>query len=112
MTEKEKDFLIEINKDNVQEIQEENNPNILYFSATWCRPCQYLKPAMQKLAKAYAGKVSIGTVQVDNEHALVKKYGIQKIPNLVFCKGDKEVHRYIGADGNEVEKGIKEHFNI
>ena len=59
---------------------------VLDFWATWCGPCRMLAPTLEALAEKYAGKVTFGKVNVDEEEALAISYGISVIPTLFFLK--------------------------
>jgi thiol-disulfide isomerase/thioredoxin len=38
---------------------------VLDFTATWCPPCQKIKPHFKEMAKTYAGKAILCMVDVD-----------------------------------------------
>lgn len=37
------------------------------FFATWCMPCKMVAPVIEKVAESYAGKVTVGKVDIDEE---------------------------------------------
>lgn len=43
-------MLIELDKDNLQEIISSNNKVAVQFSASWCGNCRIMKPKFKKLA--------------------------------------------------------------
>lgn len=63
-------------------------PIIIDFSATWCGPCQQLKPIFHKVAKKYAGRVQFATVDVDDSPEMARMFGVQTIPQLTLIKRD------------------------
>lgn len=62
----------------------DGRPMVIDFSASWCPPCQQLKPIYAKLASKYEGKVTMVTVDVDDNHDMAEKFGVQSIPTLIF----------------------------
>jgi len=40
-------------------------PIIIDFTATWCPPCQMIKPIFEQLAEKYQGKAILVKVDVD-----------------------------------------------
>ena len=54
------------------------------FWATWCPPCKIMNPILAELATAYAGKMTVAKVDVDDNRALAERFKIQSIPTLVL----------------------------
>ena len=74
-----------VTKANIEEYKQADFA-VLDFWATWCGPCRMLAPTLEALAEKYAGKVTFGKVNVDEEEALAISYGISVIPTLFFLK--------------------------
>ncbi|MDO4715079.1 MAG: thioredoxin family protein [Bacteroidales bacterium] len=68
-------------------------PVVIDFYATWCPPCKQLKPILESVAQAYAGRVAVYKVDVDKETDLANLYGIRSIPTLLYvdAKGKAEL---------------------
>lgn len=62
----------------------DGRPMVIDFSASWCPPCQQLKPIYAKLASKYEGKITMVTVDVDDNHDMADKFEVQSIPTLIF----------------------------
>src|SRR6266852_7411713 len=56
------------------------------FSAEWCGPCRAIAPGLEELAEASEGRMTLMTVNVDENPALAARYGIRSIPTIVFFK--------------------------
>lgn len=67
------------------------------FWAEWCGPCRMMGPILDEIAGQYAGKASIGKVNVDNEPGLAEKYRVSSIPTLLVLKDGTEVKRFVGV---------------
>jgi putative thioredoxin len=62
-------------------------PVIVDFFATWCGPCQLLKPILEKLAKEY--DFVLAKVDIDRSPDLANQYGIEGVPDVrVITKGE------------------------
>ena len=54
------------------------------FWAEWCGPCQAIAPVLEELAEASGSRVTLMKVNVDENHGLAARYGIQSIPTILF----------------------------
>ena len=74
---------------------------IVDFSATWCGPCQMLKPLIEKVAEEHP-ELNILSLDVDEVPNPCQKYGVFSIPTLIVFKDGKEIKRNVGymAEGN------------
>jgi thioredoxin 1 len=69
-------------------LNESNVPVLVDFWAEWCGPCKMMNPVLKQVSEAYAGKLKIIKVNVDQNPAAASHYSIQSIPTLMlFYKG-------------------------
>lgn len=66
------------------------------FFADWCGPCKMLAPVLEKLAAEYEGKAKIVKVNVDNDTALARQFGVVSIPNMFVFKDGQVVGSLLG----------------
>jgi thioredoxin 1 len=76
------------------------------FWAEWCGPCRAIAPVLEELAEASEGRVTLMKVNVDENHGLAARYGIQSIPTILFFKEGAVVERVIGAAPKAVLQDI------
>ncbi len=74
-------------------------PVLVDFSAEWCGPCRMAAPIIDELAGVYAGKVTIGKLDVDESQETAAKYGVMSIPTAIMFKDGKEIERKVGFAG-------------
>jgi thioredoxin 1 len=79
------------------EVLESNQPVLVDFWAEWCGPCRMIAPAVEELARDFAGRAKIVKVNVDEEQGIATQYGIRSIPTLLFFQGGKVVDQLVGA---------------
>ncbi|MCK6439770.1 MAG: thioredoxin, partial [Planctomycetes bacterium] len=89
--------LQEITTDSFDSFVKATPVTVVDFSATWCGPCQVLKPTVEQLAGEYAGKVNIGKVDIDQNQDLAVRFGVMSVPTLLFFKGGKQVDSMLGV---------------
>lgn len=66
------------------------------FYADWCRPCKMMKPVLEEVAGEYQSKITVASVNTDNNKNLSAKFNISGIPCMIVMKDGKEVKRIIG----------------
>jgi thioredoxin 1 len=69
---------------NLQTLMAKRVPVLLEFGRGWCIPCKYMKPILKDMAKAYAGKAIVTTVDMDANTDLVRAFRIRMMPTQVF----------------------------
>ena len=65
----------------------------LLFSASWCGPCQTLKPVMEQVNKT----IPVTKIDVDTDAQTVSDYGVRSVPTVVLVKDGREVKRFTGV---------------
>ena len=76
------------------------------FFADWCGPCKMLAPVLEKLAAEYEGKARIVKVNVDNDTALARQFGVVSIPNMFVFKDGQVVDSLLGYNSANTIKAL------
>jgi thioredoxin 2 len=72
-------------------------PVLLDCWAPWCGPCRTLAPVIDALARAYAGRVRVAKLNVDENPGVASRYAIQSIPTLLLLDRGHLRDRLVGA---------------
>jgi thioredoxin 1 len=79
-----------------QEVLRSEQPVLVDFWAGWCGPCKAIAPSVEAVAAAYAGRLKVTKVNVDQNGAAPSRFGIRGIPALLFFKGGKVADQIVG----------------
>ena len=88
--------VINVTKDNFDEIKNSGKTVLLDFYADWCGPCKMVSPIVDQIADEYPEYV-VGKVNVDDEDELSESFGVMSIPTLVVLKGGEVAEKSVGV---------------
>ena len=84
------------------EVLENPQPVLVDFWAPWCGPCHVMTPVIEQLTAEFAGRATVGKVNVDEQPTLAQQYGIRSIPALLVFKHGHVVEQAVGITSKQV----------
>jgi thioredoxin 1 len=103
--------VIEITDANFSDVTGQSGLSMVDFWAVWCGPCRMVAPIVEQLADDYAGQVTVGKLDVDNNQRSAAQFNVRSIPTILFFKDGQVVDQVIGAVPRPaLEAKIKQHL--
>ena len=79
-----------------QQVLKSDKPVLVKFEADWCGPCQAMKPTIAELADEYGEKLTIATVDIDQNNQTPYKLGIRGVPTVILFNNGNIVGQKVG----------------
>ena len=105
--------------DNIGEVLLENMDkkvlSLLYFTASWCGPCQRVYPLLNELSAKLKGNekynIEFYKVDLDENEEFCEKCNIRSVPTFFVMNGKNLLSQCSGADIQTIGEMIINTFN-
>ena len=77
--------------EDLDQIIQNNQRVILYFHATWCRPCRPMGELIAEIASEYQ-TVHIVRINVDTNSAVCREYAINNVPIAIGISSERKFY--------------------
>ncbi|MGC9336835.1 MAG: thioredoxin [Candidatus Cloacimonadia bacterium] len=91
-------MVVELTKDNFNDVINSGKVVMVDFWAEWCMPCKIMEPVTEELGKEMdPEKVVIAKCNVQSQQELAQRYSIFSIPSMLIFKNGKVMDQVVGA---------------
>src|SRR5688500_2806929 len=106
--EKERTALLAVGESDFERlVLDSPRPALVDFSGAWCGPCRAIAPVVEGLANDYAKRVTVATVDIDDNPRLAARYGVRSVPTVMLFSGGDVKRVFVGArSAQEYRAGI------
>lgn len=105
--------MIAMNTQQFHNKEEGGKPVLVEFWAPWCVYCRRITPALEKISQQYADKLTVATVNIDDEEALARQEQIEVIPTLVIYENGEALGSIVAPDSKaRIEEFIEETLGV
>jgi putative thioredoxin len=107
------EYSLEINSVNYQEeviVKSATKTIIVDFFATWCGPCQLIKPILEKLAPEY--DFILAKIDIDLEPDLAKQFSVEGVPDVRIVQDGEMSAGFVGALSEAQIRELLARFNL
>jgi len=86
-----------------------DQPVLVEFWAPWCVYCRRILPALEQISQQYAGKIRVGTVNIDDEPLLATREQIEVIPTLILYQNGEALGSIVAPESKaKIDAFLKE----
>jgi thioredoxin 1 len=89
-----------INQNEFDEVTK-NGICLVDFYATWCMPCRMFGAILEDIEEEIGENVKIFKVDVDENEALSRKFGVLSIPTILILKDGVLQEKHVGVWSKE-----------
>ena len=86
-----------------KKLLDNNHKVFAAFTASWCGPCNKVKPYVEKLAKDNP-EIRFANIDIDEAGDLVSSYKIKTTPTFITFKDEREVDKLASSDQEEIKQ--------
>ncbi len=98
----------DLDPSSMEDVENSDETWIIDFWASWCGPCQKLKPIYEKVSEEI-DEVNFGKVNMEEHSDLATKYNVKALPTLLIVKGGDVVAKNEGfMDKEELTSWVQE----
>jgi thioredoxin 1 len=69
---------------------------LVKFEAEWCGPCKAMKPMIEEIAAEYGDRLTIATLDIDQNNQTPYKLGVRGVPTVMLFKDGKVLAQKVG----------------
>ncbi len=91
-------MLIDFKDEDFENKIKQEDVSVLQFSSSWCKPCQVMRPLLEKLSEEYKDKANFYYADIEDGGINTGSVaGIRGVPTFVIYKKGVEVDRKVGG---------------
>jgi thioredoxin 1 len=93
---------VQLTAENFDELTAGATPVLVDFMAEWCGPCKKLAPTLHEITAELAGRLVVGSLDIQQEMAIADRYEISAIPALLLFRDGRPVARIGAREKNSI----------
>ncbi len=83
--------------DSFDDLLTQHECSLLYFTASWCGPCQSMSPVVEGISKMMSDRFNTIKIDVDKSSEVAADYGIRSVPTMMVVKNNEIIDQRVGG---------------
>lgn len=83
--------------ESIEDFLSQQEPLLLYFSASWCGPCRTMGPVIEEVSSVMSERFNTIKVDVDKLPTIAADYGIRSVPTVMLVKHNEIIDQRVGG---------------
>ena len=88
----------QVNETQYHSLIQQDTPVLIAFEAPWCGYCRKIDPAYERIARNWAGKLTVVTVNIDDQPELTHRLEIEIVPTLILYRKGQELDSIVAPE--------------
>lgn len=94
-----------------QAVVSHSTPTLVDFWADWCAPCKALSPVIEEVAEAYADKLQVGKMNIDEQPKTPGEFAVRALPTMLLFKNGAVVDQIVGlVTKSKIDAMLEKHL--
>ncbi|MCW8831930.1 MAG: thioredoxin family protein [Colwellia sp.] len=81
----------------IDDLISQHEYTLLYFSASWCGPCQSMSPIVEGISSIMSDRFNTIKIDIDNAPTIAADYGIRSVPTMMLVKHNEIIDQRVGG---------------
>jgi thioredoxin 1 len=104
--------MIIINDNDLSCLDDKECYILFYFTATWCKPCQKIKPIIEKISQGSDdSKLQVCMIDIDDNDNITSEFNIKSVPKFILYH-KKKIKGECGGNINDINNLIKDNMKL
>lgn len=101
-----------LNDENFGEtVLKSKKPFLVDFFSTWCTPCKFFAPILEKVATDFKDEFNFAKVDIDEAPLTADNYKVNQIPTVMLFKNGEVLSFFVGVQPEEaIKKWLEENL--
>lgn len=103
-------MVINLTKENADQVLDGYSVVVIDFWATWCGPCKMFGPIFERIAASFANTAGVAFCKsdIDGQPLLAQHFGVRSVPTVVVLKNRQVLYNQAGGPNAQTLSGLVE----